>query len=232
MIMKASQLIAIGIFSAIGSAALSNEAASPDQTNWRPFDGQPAAVAMRPIEALVAERFRGVRRATLKFVKHGERLPVFMISADVGELDAVDNLTITLDNDAPFKRGEAVWRFPLTWPIRPQADPSPSSRRFDGSEIGKPIRLPVPGISPGVANCIACAWRQHGELIVTTSLLPLIDDAWVARAPVDEPPRVEFGAREFGERNLAAVAEPPADLLLGGGIVALAAALARRRPAA
>jgi hypothetical protein len=227
MIMKASQLIAIGVFSAIGSAALSNEAASPDQTNWRAFEVQPAALAMRPIEALVAERFRGVRRATLQFVKRGERLPVFMLSADVGELDAVDNLTITLDNDAPFKRGEAVWRLPVAWPTRPQADLAPSPRRFDSKEIDKPIRLPTLGIDQGEASCLTCARQLNGALIVTTTSLPLIDYAGVALAPVDPTPLVEFGAR-----NLAAVAEPPTDLLLGGGIAALAAALARRRAAA
>jgi hypothetical protein len=227
MIMKASQLLAIGVFSAIGSA-LSNEAVSPDQTSWRGFESPPTAVeAMRPIEALVAERFRGVRRATLKFVKRGEKLPVFMLSADVGEIDAVDNLTITLDNDAPFPRGEAVWRFPMAWPARPLADPSPSPRRFDSKEIGNPIRLPNPGIGPGAANCRACAWRQHGQLLVTTTKLPLIDNAGVALAPVEQPPLVEFGAG-----NLAAVAEPPPGLLLGGGIAALVAALAWRRPAA
>jgi hypothetical protein len=225
MIMKASQLIAIGVCWAICSAAFSSEADGPDRAPSRAFEGQPAAEAMRPIEALVAERFRGVRRATLKFVKRGERLPVFMLSADVGELDAVDNLTITLDNDAPFKRGETVWRFPVTWPARPQPDPAPSPRRFDSKEIDKPIRPPPPGFGDGESNGLPCAWRQEGQLIVTTSLLPLISNEWVALAPVDEPPLVDFGVG-----NLAAVAEPPADLLLGGGIAALAAALARRRP--
>jgi hypothetical protein len=229
MIMKASQLIAIGVFSAIGSAASSNGAASPDQTNLRTFEGPPAALAMQPVDSLVAERFRGVRRATLKFVKHGEKLPVFMFSADVGEIDAVDNLTITLDNDAPFQRGEAVWRFPVAWPARPQADPSPPPRRFDSGEIGKPIRRTVPDLGADVANCLPCARRQNSPLIVTMTPLPLIDDEAVALAPIDEPPLVEFSAREFGARNLAAVAEPPAGLLLGGGIAALGAALARRR---
>jgi hypothetical protein len=231
MTMKASQLIAIGVCSAIGSA-LSNDAVSPDQANGPTLKGQPAVVAMRPVEALVFQQFRGVRRTTLKFVKRGEKTPAFMLSADVGEIDAVDNFTITLDNDAPFQRGAAVWRFTAPWQARTQADPSPSTRRFESGEIGKPIRLPIPGVGHDAANCLPCAWRRNSQLIVTTTVLPLIDNAWVALAPVDQPPLVEFGAREFGTRNLAAVAEPPTELLLGGGIAALAAAMARRRPAA
>jgi hypothetical protein len=226
MIMKACQLIAIGVFSAIGSATASNGAASPDQTNPRTSAGQPAVLAMRPIDALLAERFRGVRRATLKFVKRGERLPVFMLSADVGELDAIDDLTITLDNDAPYQRGEGVWRFPVTWPARHPADPAPSPRRFDSKEIDKLIRLPTPGFGHGESNGLPSAWRREGQLIVMASLLPLIDNDWVAPVPVDRPPLVDFG-----ERNLAAVAEPRSGLLLGVGIAALGTALARRRPA-
>jgi hypothetical protein len=221
MIMQASQLIAIGFFGAIFSA-FSNAVARPDQAVWPVREGPPAAVAMQLVEIGVAERFRGVRRSTLKFVKRGETVPVFMLSADVGEIDAVDNLTITLDNDAPFRRGDAVWQFPVRWPAGPVADPAPPPLRINQGEVDHPIRLPIAVIGEWLPTGLPGAWRPDGQMPVTTTMLPLIGSEWFALAAVDRPLlRSQF--------TVATVAEPPAQLLLSGGIAALGVALARRR---
>jgi hypothetical protein len=172
----------------------------------------------------ILDHFRGTRRTTLRIFKRGEQTPVFTLSADVGEIDDTNSLTVTLDNDAPPPRGK-IWmgteglpppkalEGPALPALVPADDPDQAWRNPRQLALA-----PASTWSPPV-------WSQDGSLRIVTDAA----DGFPAIA-VSSPRITALSAPDELPTDAPAVPDPPAFALWVAGLAVVSLSLNRRRP--
>jgi hypothetical protein len=171
----------------------------------------------------ILDRFRGTRRTTLRIVKRGEQTPIFTLSADVGEIDDTNTLTVTLDNEAPPPRG-SVWL--ATEDLRPsrtsEGPALPQMAAVDDPD--RAFRSPPSHLSRLPSNWAPVAWSDDGVLRVETD-----GAGGLPGVPVSSPRISSLSALDKLPAEVPAVPDSPTLALWAAGLAAIALVLNRRR---